>query len=78
MKLFLSIISNVCVALNVSVLVVLYLDMRNPMMGFLSGRQFYSLGIICCILSIVSSIFLYSGIRGRKSKKIDTKTDIDT
>ena len=37
MKFFKLLIPNIAIVLNFALLIVVYLDMRNPMMGFLSG-----------------------------------------
>lgn len=50
---------NIAIALNVALFVIYYLDMRNPMMGFLVGTPFYTLAIVTGICSIASAVLLY-------------------
>ena len=59
MKLFSSVIPNLAISLNVSLMVIIYLDMRNPMMGFMVGKPFLVLAISCCLTSVTSCITLY-------------------
>lgn len=58
---------NLSLALNICLLVVVYLDRRNPMMGFLMGAPFLVLVISCAAASAATAIVLYS--RWRKPKK---------
>lgn len=50
---------NIAIALNVALFVIYYLDMRNPMMGFLVGTPFYTLAILTGICSIASAVMLF-------------------
>ena len=59
MKLFQAVIPNLAISLNLALMVVIYLDMRNPMMGFLVGTPFYTLAILTGICSIASAVMLY-------------------
>ena len=65
MKLFHVLIPNLAISLNISLLILIYLDMRNPMMGFLSGTPFLILAGSCCVCSILSCAILYSSYRKR-------------
>lgn len=67
MRLFRIVIPNLAVSLNVALMIVIYLDMRNPMMGFLSGAPFVTLAASACICSIISAATLYGC--SRKSGK---------
>lgn len=73
MRLLRAVLPNLSIALNISILIVIYLDLRNPMMGFLMGAPFLTLAVLCAASSIASSVVLYadwrSGKSGRKEKK---------
>ncbi|MBQ7800707.1 MAG: hypothetical protein IJ375_00120 [Oscillospiraceae bacterium] len=61
---------NLSIALNIALLIVIYLDRRNPMMGFLVGAPFTVLAACACICSIATAAVLYGGWRNRgKSRK---------
>lgn len=60
---------NLTIALNVSLLVIIYLDLRNPMMGFLSGTPFLVLSVLCVLCSIASAVLLYGDWRRVGSRK---------
>ena len=63
---------NIAISLNIALLVVYYLDMRNPMMGFLVGTPFYTLAILTGICSIASAVMLYITWRkGSSSREHD-------
>jgi hypothetical protein len=68
MKLFRAILPNLTISLNIALMVVIYLDMRNPMMGFLIGAPFITLAASSCICSIATAIVLYSSWRKMKRK----------
>jgi protein-S-isoprenylcysteine O-methyltransferase Ste14 len=59
---------NLTIALNLALMIVIYLDMRNPMMGFLIGTPFVVLVAFCCVCSIASAIVLYISWRRMKQK----------
>lgn len=74
MKIIRSVLPNVTIVLNICLLVIIYLDMRNPMMGFLMDTPFQVLAISCCVSSIATAVILYadkrrSGNARRKSRK---------
>lgn len=50
---------NLSIALNISLLVVLYLDRRNPMMGFLMGAPFLVLTAAACLCATATAVVLY-------------------
>lgn len=60
---------NISMALTVVLMVVIYLDRRNPMMGFLTGAPFFVLALLACAASIATSVVLYSGWRKPKKRK---------
>ena len=70
---------NISLALSVVMLVVVYLDRRNPMMGFLTGPPFLILALLTGIASIATSIVQYKAWRKpKKRKKNAEKVLIDT
>jgi len=61
---------NFSIAMNIALLVVIYLDKRNPMMGFLVGMPFLILLGICVLSSIATAVVLYKDWRcGRYDRK---------
>jgi len=44
-------------------MIVIYLDMRNPMMGFLRGTPFVVLVACTSIASVISAVTLYATYR---------------
>ena len=70
---------NISLALSIAMLVVVYIDRRNPMMCFLSGPPFFILALLTGIASIATSIVLYKAWRKpKKRKKNAEKVLIDT
>jgi len=65
MKFFHAALPNLAISLNIALMIVIYLDMRNPMMGFLVGAPFVTLAASACICSIISAITLYGSYRKR-------------
>ena len=51
---------NLTIALNLVLLIVIYLDLRNPLMGFLVGAPFLVLAGSCILSSVLTAIVLYS------------------
>ena len=70
MRFFHVFVPNFAISLNISLLVLIYLDMRNPMMGFLTGTPFVVLAALCCICSILSAALLYADHRKRQQKPV--------
>ena len=58
---------NISIALNICLVVVVYLDRRNPMMGFLFGAPFFTLAAVTAVVSIATAVSAYS--QWRKPKK---------
>ena len=63
MKIIHAIVPNLSISLNLALMIVIYLDMRNPMMGFLEGVPVYVLAASACITSIISAVMLYAAYR---------------
>ena len=66
MKLFHAVFPNLTISLNLVLLIVIYLDMRNPKMGFLDDTPFYVLAISTAIVSLVSAVTLYATYRKKQ------------
>lgn len=60
---------NFTIVLSIALVTLLYLDNRNPMMGFLYGKPFVLLGGALAICSISVSIMFY--ISWQKEKKFN-------
>lgn len=73
MKYLRAALPNLTVCLNIVMMVVLYLDRRNPMMGFLMGMPFAVLCVTCCLCSIASAVILYTDWRNRGKNRHDTR-----
>lgn len=68
MRFLKGILPNISIALNVALLIVIYLDRRNPMMGFLVGAPFFTLAVITCVASVMTGIILYAQWRKQKNR----------
>ena len=65
-----TVLPNLTIALNLALTVIIYLDKRNPMMGFLVGWPFLSLVILSVLASITTAVVLYKDWRcGRYDRK---------
>ena len=60
---------NLAISFNIALLIVIYLDMRNPMMGFLVGAPFLTLIACCFATSVASAATLYWVYRKNMRKK---------
>ena len=63
MKFMRAVLPNLTISLNLALLIVFYLDLRNPMMGFLIGAPFLVLAACTCLSSIATAILLYADWR---------------
>ena len=63
MKFLRATLPNLTSSLNLALLIGFYLDLRNPMMGFLVGAPFLVLAACTCLSSIATGIFLYADWR---------------
>lgn len=73
MKYLKSLLPNVSIACSVALMIVIYLDLRNPMMGFLSGGPFLVLALLTALSSIATAIVLYRDYRKEGQKKSSGK-----
>ena len=71
---------NLTISLNIALMIVIYLDRRNPMMGFLVGAPFVVLAASACICAIATAIVLYASWRKqfRKTGGKYQKVEIDS
>lgn len=77
MKLFHAVIPNLAVSMNLVMLIVIYLDMRNPKMGFLMDAPFYVLAISTAIVSLISAVTLYMSYRKKQKELEDQENNLD-
>lgn len=77
MKFWRAFLPNLTIALNIALMIVIYLDLRNPMMGFLVGAPFLTLVSTCCICSAATAIVLYSSWRRMKKEENQKETSED-
>ena len=61
------VLPNLTIALNLVLLIVMYLNSRNPMMGFLAGAPFLVLIIASCVCSIATAVMLYAKWRNNNT-----------
>ena len=79
MRFFRGILPHISIALNICLIVVVYLDRRNPMMGFLMGAPFFILACAAALCAIATAVTLYVWWRKpKKRKKKAEKVLIDT
>lgn len=72
MKFWKALLPNLTIALNIALMIVIYLDRRNPMMGFLVGAPFMVLVAVCCICSIATAVVLYGWWRKPKKRHLES------
>ena len=77
MKLFHSVIPNLTISLNLVLLIVIYLDMRNPMMGFLEDTPVHVLVIITAVVSLISAVTLFASYRKNKKEQNIPENNLD-
>lgn len=65
---------HLSIALAVTIVFVVYLDTRNPMMEFLVGKPFYFLCIANLVVSTAMGIYRYWLHTNEKYNKKDEKT----
>lgn len=77
MKLFHVVIPNLAISLNIALMIVIYLDMRNPMMGFLMGAPFAVLAASACAASIASAVTLYGSYRKKRDQAVSDEKNLE-
>lgn len=78
MKFAKAVLPNVTIALNLAMAVVVYLDMRNPMMGFMSGPAFLGLYILTFAASVATAVVLYKWWRTPKKRPKEKKESVNS
>lgn len=68
MKFLRGFLPNLTIALNLALLIAVYLDLRNPLMGFLVGTPFLVLVIADCVCSVATAVILYADWRKNGGK----------
>ena len=69
MKFWRAIVPNLCISLWLALLTLVILDSFNPMLGFLKGRAFLVLVILCALCSFASAITLYGDWRRAQRRR---------
>lgn len=69
MKFLKSFLPNLTIVLSIALVILLYLDNRNPMMGFLYGKPFMLLGVSLALCSISVSILYYVSWQKEKNSR---------
>lgn len=59
---------HLVISLNLALMIVIYLDMRNPMMGFLRGTPYVVLVAATAICSVISAVGLIAQYRSRSKE----------
>lgn len=79
MRFLRSFLPHISLALSVSLLVVVYLDRRNPMMGFLVGAPFFTLAVLACAASAATAVvYCIDQRKPKKRRKKAEKVSNDT
>ena len=78
MRFFRSFLPNLTISLNLVLMIVIYLDMRNPMMGFMSGPAFLGLYILTFAASVATAVVLYKWWRTPKKQPKEKKESINS
>jgi len=77
MRFFRGVLPNLSISLNLALMVVIYLDMRNPMMGFLVGAPFVVLAACACVSSVISAAILYGSYRNNNNHARNQQKNMD-
>lgn len=77
MKLFHAVIPNLTISLNLVMLIIVYLDMRNPKMGFMGDTPYYVLAVCTAIASLISAVTLYGAYRKKQKEQENLENNQD-
>ena len=69
MKFWRAFVPNACISLWLALLTLVILDSFNPMLGFLKGRAFLILVLLCAFFSLASAITLYADWRKAQRRR---------
>lgn len=73
MKLLRSFFPNLAICLDISLLIVVWLDLRNPRMGFLLGKPFLILVSLAMTVSMLTALILYMDSRREAKLKFQAE-----
>lgn len=77
MKMLHAVIPNLAISMNIVMLIVVYLDMRNPKMGFMGDTPYYVLAVGAAIVSLISAVTLYASYRKNKKEQNIPENNLD-
>ena len=63
MKFWRTIVPNLCISLWLALLTLVILDQFNPLIGFLQGRAFLALVVLCAFASLACAVTVYRDMR---------------
>lgn len=76
MKFWRAFVPNLCISLWLALLTLVILDSYNPMLGFLKGKAFLTLVILCAFSSLACAVTVYADwrkaqLRRRRRRVVD-------
>ena len=74
MKFLHSVLPNLCIAFNLALIVVILLDLYNPLMGFTHGLAFLALFFAGTLSSLATAVCMYADWR-KKNKQDEDDTN---
>ena len=81
MKFWKAFMPNLCISLWLALLTLVILDQFNPYIGFLQGRAFLVLVVLCALTSLSCAIVLYRDYRAllwrrRRRRIVDERREM--
>ena len=77
MKFWRALVPNLCISLWLALLTLVILDQYNPMLGFLKGRAFLALVLLCAFASIACAVLLYRDYRQALRRRRRRRPPVD-
>ena len=77
MKFWRALVPNLCISLWLALLTLVILDQYNPMLGFLKGRAFLVLIVLCAFASIACAVLLYGDYRKALRRRRRRRPPVD-
>ena len=77
MKFWRALVPNLCISLWLALLTLVILDQYNPMLGFLKGRAFLVLIVLCAFASIACAAQLYGDYRQALRRRRRRRPPVD-
>ena len=77
MKFWRALVPNLCISLWLALLTLVILDQYNPMLGFLKGRAFLVLIVLCAFASIACAVLLYRDYRKALRRRRRRRPPVD-